>query len=130
MNMLKMAQKANAKFAQYGERMSLIKVVRIDESGDWQPSESQTETVFMGLWDNVKADESNDLVHMGDAVIWAGGMAIPEPTTQDFIVCGGKAWQIIVVESIRPGNQAVIFKLYVREAGSADAYLQAQGGNA
>ena len=129
MNMLKMAQKANAKFTQYGERMSLIKVVRTDESGDWQPSESQTETAFMGLWDNVKANESNDLVQMGDAIIWVGGTAIPEPTTQDFIVCGGKAWQIIAVQCIKPGSQAVVFKLYVREAGSSDAYLRTEGGN-
>lgn len=121
-----LAAKANRKFAQYGQAMTFVQ----ESEGEPSPSTGlptivRDKTEFRGLWDSVKLTELGTLVQVGDAVIWAGGNAIPTPDVTDWVAVDGKVWQVIAVEAVKPGAVPICWRMIVREAGSAAARLGA-----
>lgn len=129
MNPSAMAAKANKKFAQYGQQMTYVQ-----ESEHGQPDPAtglpvveRTFHDFMGMWDTVNIQELGTLIQAGDAVIWAAGNAVPEPDITDWVKVGDKAWDIITIEATRPGAVPILYKLYVRAAGSAEKYTRIGG---
>lgn len=126
MNPSSFAVKADMKFSQYGEKMTFVQ----ESEGEPNPATGlptidRDLTEFMGMWSSVRLSEIGNLVQVGDAVIWAGGNAIPTPDITDWISVDGKAWQIIAVEGVRPGRVPICWRLIVREAGSSAARLGA-----
>lgn len=124
MNPSALASKASKKFGQFGQSMTFVQET---ENGQPDPFTGiseivQTRTAFKGMWDTVKIAELGSLIQVGDAVIWAGGDSIPAPDITDWIEVDGKAWDIINVEPTKPGPVAILYKLYVRAAGSASGY--------
>lgn len=127
MNPSVLAQKANRKLAQYGQPMTFIQETEGPTDPETMlPSVETISTPFSGMWDNPKLQELGILIQVGDAVIWASGAAIPEPDTTDWVKVesdtGDEAWDIINVEKTKPGQVPILYKLYVRHAGSATHY--------
>ena len=124
MNPSALAAKATKKFGQYGQAMTFVQET---ESGQPDPYTGiativQTRTDFRGMWDTVQLNELGSLIQVGDAVIWAGGDSIPAPDITDWIDVDGKAWDIVNIEPTKPGSVAILYKLYVRAAGSSTGY--------
>lgn len=116
MNPAAFASKANAKFAQNGQPMTFV---RVTESGSPDPATGLPERVvervsFGGMWDTIRVNEIGGLIQAGDAVIWAGGGAIPAPDITDSIEVDGRSYDIITIEAIKPGAVAIAYKMYVR----------------
>lgn len=129
MNPSALASKASKKFAQFGQSMTFVQET---ESSSPNPSTGladivQTRTAFKGMWDNVQLNELGTLLQVGDAVIWTGGDAIPTPDITDWVEVDGKAWDIVNIESTKPGAVAIVYKLYVREAGTATNHTRRAG---
>ena len=126
MNPSALAAKASKKFSQFGQAMTFVQEY---ESGQPNPSTGlpaivQNRTTFKGLWDNVQLNELGTLLQVGDAIIWAGGDAIPAPDITDWVEVDGKAWDIVNVQATKPGETAIVYKLYVREAGMATNHIR------
>lgn len=124
MNPSVLAAKVTKKFGQYGQAMTFVQET---ESGQPDPYTGiativQTRTAFRGMWDTVQLNELGSLIQAGDAVIWAGGGSIPAPDITDWIDVDGKAWDIVNIEPTKPGSVAILYKLYVRAAGTSSGY--------
>ena len=124
MNPSALAAKATKKFGQNGQAMTFVQETESGQpnASTGLPSIVQTRTSFKGMWDTVSLNEIGTLIQVGDAVIWAGGNAIPAPDITDWIEVDGKAWDIVNVEPTKPGNVPILYKIYVRAAGSAEGY--------
>lgn len=129
MNPSAFAAKANKKFSQYGQSMVFVQETEdgLPDPSTGLPTITTTLTTFTGLWDTVNVQELGTLIQAGDAVIWAAGNAIPVPDITDWIRVGTKAWDIITIETIKPGSVPIAYKLYVREAGDAENYSRIGG---
>ena len=124
MNPTALAQKADNQFRKNGQAMTFIQE---NESEQPNPDTGQPEvetipTEFYGLWDTISLQEIGTLIQVGDAVIWAGGLAIPKPDNTDWIDVDGEAWNIVDVEPTKPGSIPIVYKIYVRSAGSSKGY--------
>ena len=124
MNPSALAAKATKKFGQNGQTMTFVQETESGQpnASTGLPSIVQMRTTFNGMWDTVSLNEIGTLIQVGDAVIWAGGNAIPAPDITDWIEVDGKAWDIVNVEPTKPGNVPILYKIYVRAAGSAEGY--------
>lgn len=124
MNPAALAKKADKQFRKNGQAMTFIQE---NESEQPNPDTGQPEvetlpTEFYGLWDTISLQEIGTLIQVGDAVIWAGGLAIPKPDNTDWIDVDGEAWNIVNVEPTKPGSIPIVYKIYVRNAGSSKGY--------
>ena len=124
MNPAALAKKADKQFRKNGQAMTFIQE---NESEQPNPDTGQPEvdtipTEFYGLWDTISLQEIGTLIQVGDAVIWAGGLAIPKPDNTDWIDVDGEAWNIVDVEPTKPGSIPIVYKIHVRSAGSSKGY--------
>ena len=123
MNPSAFAALAESKIRQYGQPMTFVQVQEGSQPDpdSAQPSFVQNKTAIFGMWDTVKAQETGTLVQMGDSVIYVSGSAIPAPDITDYIEAGGRQWNIVNVETIKPGSVPILYKLFVREDGTVKA---------
>lgn len=121
MNPSALAAKATAKFTQFGQPMTYVQVKESSQPDPETglPSVEYARTAFSGMWESVSLQEIGNLIQVGDAIIYAGGNAIPTPDITDFIEVDGKAWNIVNIDGTKPGAVPILYKLYVREAGTA-----------
>lgn len=127
MNPTALAKKANKSLSKYGQPMIFVQETEGPVGPDtMHPTVDTIPTPFVGMWDNPKLEEMGNLIQVGDAVIWASGAAIPEPDTTDWIRVqtsgSDEAWDIINIDKTKPGTVAILYKLFVRHAGSAKEY--------
>lgn len=129
MNPAAMAAKASKKFSQYGQEMSFVQetVSAQPDPLTGLPKIERVSTPFKGMWDTVKTQETGTLIQAGDAVIWAGGDAIPVPSIADWIQVEQTAWDIVDIQVTKPGAVPICYKLYVREAGDAETHIRNGG---
>lgn len=125
MNPTALAQKADRKFSQYGQLMEFVQEIEGETNPNTgQPDITRNVTTFMGMWDTPKLQEIGPLIQVDDSVIWCGGLAIPSPDITDWIRVDGQAWDIIYVDFTKPGAVPILYKIFVRGAGSADRYTR------
>lgn len=126
MNPSVLARRINRKLGQYQPMTFVQETEGPTDPETMLPSVTTISIPFSGMWDNPQLKEIGNLIQVGDAVIWASGAAIPEPDTTDWIKvesdAGDNAWDIINVEKTKPGKVPILYKMFVRHAGSATHY--------
>lgn len=113
------AKKASAAFRKNGQLMSFVQKIEGSSADPMTglPISAEIETPFYGMWNAINIMEIGGLIQKEDRIILAGGRDIPQPDITDHIEVDGATWNIVSIERVQTGPQAIIYKMYVRFAG-------------
>ena len=115
MNFAALGSRAEELIRRNGEAMTLVCVTQGAPSAETGlPSETESEIPFFGVWDALGRTAEAGITESADAVLWAAGLALPDPSIVDRVEGGGEAWRVLKVETIRGGGIRLLHKITLK----------------
>lgn len=115
MNFEALGERAEALIRQNGQEMTLVCVAQETPSAETGlPAETESATPFFGVWDTLGKHGEEGTAEAGDAVVWAAGLNIPDPSIVDRVECGQEHFRVLKLESIRGGGTRLLHRFILQ----------------
>lgn len=112
----RLAAVAQAQLSGKGRAITLRRAITSFDPQTGVTSQSVTDHGAHGLFTAYRIDQiDGSAVQRGDRQLLIAADGIPlSPDTGDRIVTDGEEWQVVSVETLAPGDRAVLYRLQIR----------------